>query len=202
VPVAEYFKNYLGKQVPWYYHLAKICPPIFIKWAMYFMANKKFWGTQYWIKNNIQERIAAYYGSKEKWAAIPRKWKDMDLSRPTDEAVHIDHGYDESKPRTEWTIEDMKQAAAFRGGKCLSETMVQGDFRTPLRWQCADGHEFEMSPVLVLQGGHWCPDCTPMPWRYNHISKVNPFFSQVWAPLHDANETEEYSSEIYNGFPE
>lgn len=202
VPVAEYFKNYLGKQVPWYYHLAKICPPIFIKWAMYFMANKKFWGTQYWIKNNVQERIAAYYGSKEKWAAIPRKWKDMDLSRPTDEAVHIDHGYDESKPRAEWTIEDMREAAAFRGGKCLSETMVKGDFRTPLRWQCADGHEFTMSPVLVLQGGHWCPDCTPMPWRYNHIAKVNPFFSQVWAPLHDANETEEYTEEIYNGFPE
>ena len=202
IPVVEYFKNYLGKQVPWYYHLAKICPPIFIKWAMYFMANKKFWGTQYWIKNNVQERIAAYYGSKEKWAAIPRKWKDMDLSRPTDEAAHIDHGYDESKPRTEWTIEDMRQAAAFRGGKCLSETMVKGDFRTPLCWQCADGHEFMMSPVLVLQGGHWCPDCTPMPWRYNHISKVNPFFSQVWAPLHDADETEEYSSEIYKDFPE
>ena len=202
VPVAEYFKNYLGKQVPWYYHLAKICPPIFIKWAMKYMANKKFWGTQWWIKNNVQERIAAYYGSKEKWAAIPRKWKDMDLSRPSENVVHIDHGYDESKPRTEWTIEDMKQAAAFRGGKCLSETMVQGDFRTPLRWQCADGHEFEMSPALVLQGGHWCPDCTPMPWRYNHISKVNPFFSQVWAPLHDANETEEYTEEIYKNFPE
>ena len=39
IPVAEYFKNHLGKQVPWYYHLAKICPPIFIKWAMKYMAN-------------------------------------------------------------------------------------------------------------------------------------------------------------------
>jgi hypothetical protein len=41
-----------------------------------------------------------------------------------------------------------------------------------------------------------------MPWRYNHIAKVNPFFSQVWAPLHDPNETEEYSEEIYRDFPQ
>ena len=200
IPVAEYFKKDLGKQVPWFYHLAAICPPIFIKWAMYFMANKKKWGTQWWIKNNQKERIAAYYGSKEAWQNIP-SWKDFDLSHPSEtDIVHIDHGYDESKPRTEWTIEDMQQAAAFRGGKCLSKTMVKGDFSTPLEWECAEGHTFKMSPVLALQGGHWCPECQPMPWRYNQIAAKNPFFAQIWHPLHGKEETDVYTEDIFAGW--
>ncbi|MFI3297933.1 MAG: NAD(P)-dependent oxidoreductase, partial [bacterium] len=65
-PIDEYFSN-LRKSVPWFFHLSKICPPFIIKWAMRPMAYKKKWGTQWWIKNNDTQRIAAYYGSKERW---------------------------------------------------------------------------------------------------------------------------------------
>ena len=114
----------------------------------------------------------------------------MDLSRPSDrpeDAVVLDHGYDETKPLAELNIEDMRGAAKFRGGECLSETMTTGDLFTPLRWRCQFGHEFEMTPNTVLRGGHWCPDClpkydpsSPNPWNFEAIAAGNPFFAQVY----------------------
>ncbi len=200
VPVEEYFRR-MSSKVPKYYHLAKIVPPFLIKLGMRPMAYKKKWGTQWWIKNNVEPRIRAYYGSKERWAAIPR-WEQQDLSRPSDKPVYLDHGYDEKKPRSEWTIEDMRQAAAFRGGKCLSSTMEKGDFRTPLEWECQFGHRFKASPALILLGGHWCPECLPTPWRYGEIAKGNPFFAQVWYPLHGKEENDVYGEEIFDGWEE
>ena len=197
-PVDEYFKQ-MGKQVPWFYHLAKIVPPFIIKMAMRPLAYKKKWGTQWWIKTGEKQRIAAYYGSVEAWKNIP-DWKHQDLSHPSEEVTLLNHGYDETKPRTEWTIEDMRQAAKFRGGKCLSETMVTGDFRTPLQWECQFGHQFEMSPVLVLEGGHWCPECLPTPWNYDEIAQGNPFFAQVWHPLHGKNEHNQYGEDVFAGW--
>lgn len=201
VPVDEYFKQ-MGKQLPWFYSLAKICPAFIIKLAMRPMAYKQKWGTQYWIKNNEQQRIAAYYGSLEAYKAI-KPWKEQDLSRPSETPlVEIKHGYDESKPRTEWDIKDMQQAAEFRGGKCLSKKMVKGDFSTPLEWECAEGHKFTASPALVLLGGHWCPECTPAPWDYDNIAKKNPFFAQIWYPIHSKDENNFYGEDIFKDWPE
>lgn len=198
VPVDEYFKQ-MGKSVPWFYHLAAIVPSFLIKAFIRPLAYKKRWGTQWWIKNNDQNRISAYYGSVEAWKNIP-DWKHQDLSHPTEKPVILDHGYDESKPREEWDIEDMRQAAAFRGGKCLSESMVKGDFRTPLEWECQFGHKFKASPALILEGGHWCPECLPTPWNYDEIAKGNPFFAQVWYPNHSKEEHNVYGEEIFEGW--
>ena len=49
-------------------------------------------------------------------------------------------------------------AAEFRGGVCLSEEMDTGNWIRKLKFQCAFGHEFEASPRLILEGGHWCPE--------------------------------------------
>ncbi|MCQ2360231.1 MAG: NAD(P)-dependent oxidoreductase [Paludibacteraceae bacterium] len=199
VPVDEYFKS-MGKQLPWFYSLAKICPACIIKLAMRPMAYKKKWGTQYWIKNNEKQRIAAYYGSIEAYKAI-KPWKEQDLSHPSETPlVDIKHGYDESKPISELDIKDMQEAAAFRGGKCLSKTMVKGDMATKLKWQCAEGHTFEASPALILLGGHWCPECTPAPWDYDKIAKNNPFFAQIWYPIHSKDENNFYGEDIFDGW--
>lgn len=93
-------------------------------------------------------------------------------------------------------IKDMQQAAAFRGGKCLSKQMVRGDLSTQLEWQCAFGRRFKASPRLVLLGGHWCPECFPMPWNYDEEAKRNPFFAQVWKPLHKPEEHNVYDESI------
>ncbi len=99
---------------------------------------------------------------------------------------------DESKPESELTLADMKAAARFRGGECLSESMQKGDWSTKLRFRCAFGHTFEVSPRLVLEGGHWCCECERKSWNYGARAKVDPFFAQVWTPLHEPDEMREY----------
>ena len=198
VPVKEYFEQ-MGKTVAWYYHLAKICPPIFIKWGMMPMAYKEKWGTQWWIKHQDMNRINAFYGSMEAYKNIPG-WDKQDLSHPSEEVTYLDHGYDESKPREEWELSDMQKAAEFRGGKCLSENMIKGDYATPLKWECQFGHTFMASPTLVLLGGHWCPECLPSPWNYDEIARGNKFFAQVWHPLHGTDEHNIYGEDIFDGW--
>lgn len=55
------------------------------------------------------------------------------------------------------TIEEMKQVAIRRGGKCLSKHYVNRDSK--LRWECARGHQWDATPVSVVKGKHWCPHC-------------------------------------------
>lgn len=201
IPVRRYFKE-MGKKVPGYYKLAKLAkfaPGIVKALGMKPLTEKPIYGTMSWFKDNNEKRISAYYGSREDWEKIG-SWKDFKIIKPTSEVSLLDHGYDESKPLSELDIEDMKKAAAFRGGECLSETMEKGDIYTPLKWKCAHGHEFEMSPNLVLRGGHWCPQELPMPWNYDEEAKVNPFFAQVWYPLHSKDENNFYDKSIYEGF--
>ena len=249
VPIKEYFRQMAqSDSLPPAFrfairsrliYLSHIVPHV-VKLAMYTMAMKKEHGTQWWIKQSTQsnnpaikakadQRIAAYYGSLDKYRAI-RPWKEQDLSRPSEQAVLLDHGYDENKPMADFTLEDMQRAAAFRGGKCLTTEQELQNLRhtssdqpdtsardafdtslwdTPLRWQCAEGHEFEATPRLVLLGGHWCPDCFPWPyqdlpdarpWQWDKEAKRNPFFAQLWSPLHDKDEDNTYTSEIFNGW--
>lgn len=198
VPIQEYF-NKMSQSVPWFYHLAKIAPAPLIKLGMRPMAYKKDFGTQDWIRSNNQKRISAYYGSLQDWENIP-DWEHTDLSHPSETPKHLDHGYDESKPEESLTLEDMKQAAEFRGGKCLSEQMITGDLRTPLKWQCHFGHTFDASPTLILLGGHWCPECFPMPWNYDEIARHNPFFAQVWLASHTPEESNVYDDSIFDGW--
>ena len=138
-------------------------------------------GTYWMFENNEENWIKAFFGSREKQKAIG-SWDTYDLHHPSEEVTYLDHGYDESRSLEELTLEDLQKAAEFRGGKCLAEEIP--DIYTPIRWQCADGHEFLMSVNAVLQGGHWCPECLKHEWRYGEIAKKNPFYAQVWTPIH------------------
>lgn len=214
VPIEDYFKQMAkadtipaGIKFAAKTKIAKLFPRC-VKLAMRAMANSTEHGTQWWIKNNKQLRINAYYGSLEAYKAI-RPWNEMDLSEPSSEIVLLDHGYDEKKPMADFTIEDMQKAAAFRGGKCLSETMVKGDWDTKLTWESASGNRFEASPRLILLGGHWDPmdmpwpyktDANERPWHWDQVAKKNPFFAQLWAPLHDQNENNVYTANIFDGW--
>lgn len=181
IPVEEYFQQ-MSEQLPGYFKLAKLAPAPVIKLALKVLANKKDHGTQYWIKHNNEGKIRTYYGSLEEYHAIP-DWDKWDLSDPPgkEQAIHIDHGYDESTPLEKLTVSDLQKAAEFRGGKLLS-TEYDGDPTHKLVWQCHDGHTFEASPKLILEGGHWCPECMPPTWNYGEQSAHNPFFAQVYRP--------------------
>ena len=180
IPVGEYFKQMAGT-LPKFYKLAKIAPAALIKPFMRMIASDKIFGTLGWLKSNNEERIKAYFGSREERENIG-SWAEMsDIHLAGEaEAERLSHGYDESKPLAELDIDDMHQAAEFRGGKCLSTTMTKGDLATKLEWECAFGHRFEASPALVLLGGHWCDECLSAPWNFDEQAKRNPFLAQVW----------------------
>ena len=207
IPVKEYFKNMMN-QVESFYKLAFLGKP----WApllkhtwMKKIAQTEEYGTLWWAEHNVPERMSAYYGSLEQFNKLPRSWKEFDIIIPSkktssNEVVLLNHGYDENKLFDTLTIEDLQKAAAFRGGQCLAETIE--DMYTPVKWKSARGNEFEMSPNLVLRGGHWCPAELPWPWDYDTEAKINPFFAQVWYPLHEKDEHNIYGAEIFDHFKE
>ena len=212
VPLKEYFEAMSrSKSLPLGIRIARVTKaarlfPHLVKAAMANLANTKVHGTRRWIKEGNTQRIAAYYGSIDAYRAIP-DWKHADLSHPSEKAVLLDHGYDESKPMSDFTIEDMRKAAAFRGGECLSKTMKKGDWDSPLEWKCARGHVFSASPRLILLGGHWCPECFPYPygenarpWKWDEEARINPFFAQLWSPLHSPDENNTYGPEVFDGW--
>lgn len=153
-------------------------------------------GTKHWLDNNMEDHIDAYWGSRKAWEALPEKVSEMEHFADWDKVVLLDHGYDETKPESELSLADMKGAAEFRGGELLSEEMTTGDWSTKLKFKCAFGHEFEASPRLILEGGHWCPECERKSWNYGRRAKVDPFFAQVWYPLHGEDELREYPKEV------
>jgi predicted lactoylglutathione lyase len=54
------------------------------------------------------------------------------------------------------TIEEMREIAEERGGKCLSDTYVNS--QTQLMWECAEGHQWKAKPNYIKTGS-WCPRC-------------------------------------------
>jgi nucleoside-diphosphate-sugar epimerase len=190
----DFFVN-LARNTPFYMKLSGLAPAWLIKKLVMEQVAKRKLGPLYWLKHNIQPRISAYFGSKQAWQQIP-SWDNFKIERPSAQPVRLQHGYDENKPRTELDLNDMQQAAHFRGGECLADSMTTGDLNTKLKWVCAFGHTFEASPTLVLLGGHWCPECLPAPWNYDAIAKRSPFFAQVWYHHHTPDEANYYSESL------
>lgn len=153
-------------------------------------------GTVRFIEENVEDHIDAYWGSKAEWEKIPSKLSEFKHFSDWNTVVHIDHGYDEDKPASSLELYDIRSAANFRGGQCLSGEMETGDWQGKLSFKCAFGHQFAASPKLVLEGGHWCPECERESWNYSERAKVDPFFAQVWTPLHSPNENRVYKKVV------
>ena len=139
-------------------------------------------GYDWMMENNETDWINAFFGSKEEAEAIPSLEEGYKLFHPSEEEQKLDHGYDESKDFEALDLEDMKKAAAFRGGEVVSDKMES--VYKPLVWKCAFGHTFKATPNTVLRGGHWCPECQRSEWHYAEIARKNPFYAQVWKPIH------------------
>src|SRR5207253_11435629 len=55
------------------------------------------------------------------------------------------------------TIEQMKELAVKRGGKCLSDKYY--NMNTKLLWECKEKHQWYATPGNVKKGESWCPYC-------------------------------------------
>lgn len=204
--VKDYWQEILSTHP--YYKLGKILPAKLVSKLAIERLLKDENAPRYWVNTKQDGKVKAFFGSRENLACLPNDWSkypilchgqladgyidydDMrDETKLKEHGYILDHGYDETKPDEQLDIEDMRQAAAFRGGKCLSESMEKGDLYTKLEWECHDGHRFFASPYCVLKAGHWCPECCqPSPWDYDRLSKFMPFYAQVWYDTHAKGE--------------
>ena len=199
--VHEYWQE-IAKAHP-LFALGKVVPPELIHEFLFKKLLKMEGSPAKWIEDGDKARVFAYFGGEEGVKRLPKKWEDVSLAcrQPGFEALKrgegaelLSHGFDDAKPMREWTIEDAKSAAKFRGGECLSDEMPS--LRAPLVWQCAEGHTFEASALTVLRAGHWCPKCCyPRPWKFDLLAKRNPYFAQVWYDSHAKDEDVEYNIE-------
>ncbi|MDL2309304.1 NAD(P)-dependent oxidoreductase [Bacteroidales bacterium OttesenSCG-928-C03] len=153
IPVEDYFLHILRKQTPWYFRLAKIVPSGIIKWILKRIAYHKTEGTLHWIQSGNEEKIATYFGSVEEWKKIP-SWENFENNHPSEECKKRKR-QDDLPSTSQWKLTDMQLFASSLNGKCLSETMTEGDLDTPLLWQNANGDTFRASPRYVVLGGYF-----------------------------------------------
>ena len=190
------------------FRLAKILPDGLVSRLVLRRLLKDYNAPRKWIKDNERGLIKAYFGSSLNVDCLISDWKEYPLlcegkvaggdvdynalrnvENVKEMGMHLDHGYDESKRDEDLDLEDMKSAARFRGGECLSESMKKGDLYTPLKWRCHDGHEFYAAPYTVIKAGHWCEECEPLGvWDFDRQARFSPFYAQVWYDTHAKGE--------------
>lgn len=169
----------LGKRAPFRARLAAVFPSL-VKRRIEKAAHAEC-GTLFWLQHGLEERIGPSFGSRERWEQIP-PWGRFPFLQPARTPSRLDHGYDETKPKADLDLGDMRRAAAFRGGECLSGTMARGDLGSRLHWCCCFGHRFAASPTLILLAGHWCPECLAK-GNDAEVAKRSAFFAQAWYPV-------------------
>ena len=213
----EAFWKKLSKKL-WYFKLGKPFPNLIRKFAIerLFKSNNS---PKYWVKHNVEGRLQAFFGGVEAYNKIPDTWDNYgllcentlqdeagnvvnyeelkDITKVKEKGLLLSHGYDETKPCEKIGLADCQQAAEFRGGKCLSTIMTEGDLYTKLKWEAHNGEVFHASPYLVLKAGHWAESTAPMPWNFGEMAKHMPFIAQVWYDSHTIEEKCYFSSECY-----
>jgi len=65
--------------------------------------------------------------------------------------------YKETAAKLKDTIETYRKIAIERGGKLLSEVYINS--RTPLLWECREGHQWKANPGSIKNMKTWCPVC-------------------------------------------
>ena len=180
------------------YDVAKVIPPALLKNLVIKPLLRNSNAPEYWKNHGMKGRVFACQGKgmtgMTSWNDV---WceKDDYAEAKKKEFGRLDHGYDERKPDEDLDLEDMRAAANFRGGECVSSSMVKGDLYTRLQWKCHDGHVFAASPYTVLKAGHWCPECClpDRTWEFDILAKKIPFYAQIWYDTHDEDENVAYS---------
>lgn len=207
--VKDYWQEIL-KRHP-YYKLAKFFPSRVIRKFAIERLLKDENSPTHWIRNKDEGKVRAYFGSRENLECMPKSWDDYAVlakgELPDGDVDYLEmkninhlkrngyvlsHGYDETKPENELDINDMKDAAEFRGGAVLSESMKKGDLYTKLLWRTHDGQEFYARPYTILKAGHWCIDNAPEPWDFDRQAKFTPFYQTVWYDSHAKGEDAVY----------
>ena len=69
-------------------------------------------------------------------------------------------------PKPKYSITDMQQLAAARGGECLSRKYVNAF--TKLKWRCGGSRHVWLAAPNDVRKGTWCPECAIVARRATH----------------------------------
>ena len=107
------------------------------------------------------------------WEAIPRNIKNKKYWCPYCAGLKKWHPFLSNE---QIRLEDIKNFATSKGGKCLSEQYLNSKIK--LRWKCAKGHEWEAVPKHIIKSKSWCPYCSG-------LKKWHPQYSNEEARLEE-----------------
>ena len=183
-----------------YFKLAKIVEKKVIKKLAIERLLKDKNAPTYWVNNNDEARIIAYFGGKDKYDNIPKNWADFPLLienkdengekidflalKNKENAKLLNHGYDENE---EVTIETLREVARAHGGLLLSKEF--NGMYEKLQWANSDGETFTARPYTVLKAGHWFNRTyKENVWDFDRLSKIDSIYKQLWLDSHGEDE--------------
>lgn len=190
-----------------YFKLAKICPKKLMKAFVTKPLLKSPNAPYYWNKHHDEAKMLAYFGGSDKFAAIDNDWskfpvlshgktpdgQDIDFAAFRAKPTRLEHFFDIDKGRKEVTIEDLRAVAEAHGGKLLTEDFAKGDIFRKVRWQNADGEEFEARPHSILFCGHWFNLVyKEYAWDFDRQAKFDKIVANIWYDSHDPSENRRY----------
>lgn len=158
----------MASTLPWYFSLTPLAPASIIKAFMAPVTRKWPFGTMSWIENSApekpesdikrhaEERVKAFFGSREAWKRLP-DWEETEIHNPRREEVPELNDSLKYEFEGNVDLQALKALASDRGGRLLSDKYL--GFRTPHEWECAHGHRFSLTPLSAFRGGHWCEEC-------------------------------------------
>lgn len=205
--VGEYWKQ-IGK-IYWYYKFGKIIPKKLISRLAIQRLFKDDNSPAYWYKHNDTAKLVAFFGSKEEYEKLPKKWVDFKLMvenvapdgseldyqklKNIKNAQMLDCGYNYDKKDSEITKEDLLSVAKMHGGKLLTKEFKTGDLYTKLKWETQDKETFEATAFSVLRAGHWFNSVyNDYVWDFDRLCKKDKIFAQAWYDSHAENENYVY----------
>ena len=169
------------KATPAWMKYGSILAPIVPKFIIKEFFKRKLADPLHWVQKNEEEKIKAFFGSREACEQIPG-WDKYTFEKDT-----RDLRVKEDLFLRTYKLQDMQALAKWRGGECLSRDYK--DIKTKMKWKCAFDHTWEATPRLHL-AGHWCPECAPTPWNYDAQAKKDPALAELYYCNHDKNEAQ------------
>lgn len=171
------FLNRINKKSVKRFKRMRFIPKMILQNSIFKQAVKNRNTPIFWKMHRQIKKVDIFFG--------PEELKTELDSIKENKCILLNHGYDEKKKDSELGLEDVRQAARYRGGLCLSQSMEKGDLYSKLKFKCKEGHTFTASPYLILKTGHYCPYCVEKPCYFNNLSKYCEFYHQVFAPDHE-----------------
>ena len=212
---ASYFKA-IGDS-HFYFKLARIIPKSVISGLVIKPLLKDANAPARWVKDNNEAKIKATYYDLETYNKLGTDWNkfnlfvegkdyfgndlDFEKLKSSEETTKLNYYYDNDKPLSEITIEDLKNVARAHGGDLLEETFTTGDVYRKVKWINQDNEIFYARPFTVLKGGHWWNiSYRELAWDFDRLAKKDKIYAQLWYLDHKKDENVKYYLDVNDGY--